>query len=193
MEVERDDAPVLLHAYPALHEDGVAPAVAVEDLLSRQADLDGASRFPRQRGDHDLVAERIGLAAETAAVRGGDHADVRRRHLQYLGQRAVHVMRRLRARPERELAVGGPLRERGVLLHGEVRVPLVEEHVLADEVGGGHGVIHVAELEGDLLVDVPRVGVVVELRRRRGDAVLDGVDVRERLVLHLDQVARLGG
>ena len=84
----------------------MAAAVAVEHLLARQADLHRPVEQHRRLGDDDLVVERIALAAEAAAVRRRDHADVRRRHLERLRERAVHVVRRLRARPEHQLAVG---------------------------------------------------------------------------------------
>ena len=154
----------------------MAAAVAVEDLLAREADLDRAAGAARELGDDDLVAEGIGLPAEAAAVRRGDDADVRGGHREHLRERAVQVVRRLRAGPDRELAVGGPLRERRVLLHREVRVPLVEEEIVGDVVGGGHRVVHAAEVERHRLVDVAVVGVGVDLRRADGDRVLHALD-----------------
>ena len=63
------------------------------------------SGFHREFRDRDLVTERIALAAEAAAVRGGDDPDVGGRHLQHLGQGPMDVVGRLRARPEGQLAV----------------------------------------------------------------------------------------
>ena len=88
----------------------MAAAVAVEDLLARQADLHRPVEHQRRLRDDDLVVERIALAAEAAAVRRGDDADVRGRHRQRLGERAVHVVRRLRARPERRACRRDPAR-----------------------------------------------------------------------------------
>ena len=84
----------------------MAAAVAVEDLLAGERDLDRPAEQQRRPGDDDLVVERIALAAEAAAVGRGDDADVRRRQRQHLGQRAVQVVRRLRRRGDGQLAVG---------------------------------------------------------------------------------------
>ena len=109
--------------------------MAVEDLLARQADLDRPVEHQRRLRDDDLVVERIALAAEAAAVGRGDDADVRGRHRERLGERAMQVVRRLRARVDDELAVGILRRDRRVLLDRQVRVALEEEHIVEDAVG----------------------------------------------------------
>ena len=119
--------PSHLHAGLEPHQHRMAAAMAVEDLLAREADLHRAIEHQRGLGDDHLVVERIALAAEAAAVGRRDDADVRRRHRQRLRERAVHVVRRLRARPEHQLAVGILRRDRGVLLDRQVGVALIEE------------------------------------------------------------------
>src|SRR3712207_6935297 len=57
-----------LFPYTTLFRSGVAAAVAVEDLLARQGDLDGPARHHRELGDGQFVVERVALAAEAAAV-----------------------------------------------------------------------------------------------------------------------------
>ena len=188
LEVHRLDRPVFRHAGPDLHEDRVAAAVAVEDLLARQRDLHGPAGQKRQLRDDDLVVERVALAAEPSPVRAGDHADVRRRHLKDLRQGPVHIVRRLRARPDRDLAVGIDHADGGVLLHREVRAAFVIEGVLEDPVRLAESTLDVAELERDFLVDVPLVAVVVDAGRRLPNRLLDRQDRVERLVLDLDGV-----
>ena len=87
------------------HQHRMASAMAVEHLLAGEADLHRAIEHQRRLGDRDLVIEGIALAAEAAAVRRRDHADVRGRHRERFGERAMDVVRRLRARPQHELAV----------------------------------------------------------------------------------------
>ena len=62
-----------------LHQHRVAAAVAVEDLFARERDLHRPPEEQRRLGGDDLVVERIGLAAEAAAVGRGDDADLRGR------------------------------------------------------------------------------------------------------------------
>ena len=100
------------------------------------------------------MSRRIALAAEAAAVVAGDDADVRGRHLQHARQLAMQVVRILRARPERQLAVALDRGERGVLLHRQVGVALVEEQVLEYVVGLRQRLLDVAELEGLVAMDV---------------------------------------
>ena len=129
------DRAVPLEARLDPHQHGVPAAVDVEDLLAGQRDLDRAAGELGQLARGDLVGERVELAAEAAPDRRRDHADVRLRHVEDLGEQPVHVVRGLGGGPERELAVRAPLGHRGVLLHGQVGVALEVEDVLADQVG----------------------------------------------------------
>src|SRR5438105_1015913 len=88
------------------------------------------------------------------AVWRGDHADVRARHAQHFFQRAVHVVRRLRRRPERQFAVRPEIGDGRVLFHWQVRVAFIVEGILAHVLGLCKAAVHVAEFQRDLLVHV---------------------------------------
>ena len=165
-------------------------AVDVEDFLARERDLHGAPDELRELARGNLVRERIELAAKAAAHGGGDHADVRRRDVEDLCEQAVHVVRRLRRGPERELSVRRPVRDRGVLLQRQVGIAFEEEDVFADEGRRRKGGFHVAELERHVLVDVGPVAVLVDPDLGMRQRVLDGHQGGQRLVLDLDQLAR---
>ena len=184
---------VLLHSRLDLHQDGMAAPVAVEDLLARQADLDGAAGHEGELRDHDLVAEGIAFPAEPAAVGGGDHADPGGRHPEDLRERAVHVVGGLGARPDDELPVGVDPAQGRVLLHRQVGVPLEEVGALQDLVGRFERPFNVPELEGDLLVDVPLVAVRVDPGLGGRERLLRREDRGQRLVLDLDRVHRVEG
>ena len=81
----------------------------------------------------------------------------------------------------------------GVLLHRQVIAALEEEDVLADQVGGVEGRVDVAELERDVLVDVRTVAVLVDPGLGMGERVEDRHEGDKRLVVDLDQPARLLG
>ena len=189
-ELEGGDLTVLLHARLDPHQDGMSAPVRVKDLLPGQGRLHRPARQLGQARHHHLVAERIGLPAEPAAVRGRHDPDVARRELEHLGERPVDVVGCLRRGPEAELAVRRPLGDGGMLLHGKVGVALEEEDVFPDEVGRAEALLHVAELEGDQLVDVVAVPVVVDPRTPLGERGVDRHERGERLVLHLDEVHR---
>ena len=104
----------------------------------------------------------------------------------------MHVVRRLRARPEDELAVAVDRGDGGVLLERQVRAPLIEEEVLEDVIRLGEPLLDVAERERDLLVDVPLVSVFVDTRLRVRKAFFRLGEGSERLVLHRDQIERVG-
>ena len=192
LKVDAGQRPVSLDARPEAHQDGVSAAMAEEDLFAVQRDLDRPLEHERRLRDRDLVVERIALAAEPAAVRRRDDADVRRRHRERLRQRPMHVVRRLRARPEDELAVAVDRGDGGVLLERQVRAPLIEEEVLEDVIRLGEPLLDVAERERDLLVDVPLVSVFVDARLRVREAFFRLGEGSERLVLHRDQIERVG-
>jgi len=72
----------------------------------------------------------VAFAAEAAAVGRGDYANMRSGHFQNFGERAMEVMRRLRAGPDRQLAIGILDGDGSVLLDGEMGAPLEEKSVL---------------------------------------------------------------
>ena len=191
--VHAGDRAVVLHAGLERHQHRMPSAVAVEDLLAGQADLHRPVEHQRRFGDDHLVVERIALAAEAAAVRRRDDADVRRRHRQRPGECAMHVVRRLRARPQHQLAVGILGRHRRVLFDRQVRVALIEERVFEHAVGVGKRLRDVAEPERHRLVNIPAVAVVVDARLGIGEALLGLRVGAQRFVGDADVVERLEG
>ena len=175
------------------HEHRVSAAVHVENFLARQRDLHGAAGELRQLARRDLVGKRIELPSEAAAHRCSDHADVGGRHVEDLGEQAMDVVRRLRGRPQCELAVGPPLGHRRMLFHRQMSIALVEENVLAHEIGACERGFDVTELERDVLVHVRSVAVFVDAHLGMTERLLDRHERGQRLVLDLDQPAgRLG-
>src|ERR1700738_2221603 len=121
------DAAVFFYAGFEIHQDRMAAAVAVENFFASKTDVYCPIENERGFGDYDFVIEGIALAAEAAAVGSGDDANVRGRHLQNFGERAVQIVGSLRAGPDRELAIGIFDGHGGVLLDREMRAALVEE------------------------------------------------------------------
>ncbi len=169
----------------------MAAAVHIEDFLAVEADLHRAAEQDRRLRHHDLVVVQIALAAEAAAVRAGDHAHVRGRNLQRIGEGAMDIVRHLRGRPERELAFAIHRRDRGVLLDWQMRIALVEEQILENVVGLGERFVHVAELEGLKAVDIALLAVALDARLGRRERLLGIGDGLERLVLDVDEIERL--
>ncbi len=179
----RGERAVLADAGLHPHQHRMAAAVAVEDLLAGERDLRRPAELQGHRRADDLVAERIALAAEAAAVGRRHDTNARGREAQHLGQCAVKVMRRLRGRPDGDPAVVLGQCHRRVLLHRQVGVAVVEEGVLEDPVGLGEAGLDVAELHRQELVEVAVVGIGVDLRRGGGERLLDRRDCRQRVVL----------
>ena len=176
-------------AHPHLHR--VASPVHVERLLAVEGDLYRPAGDHRQLGHRDLVGEGVALAAEAAAHRRGDDPDVSHGKVQHPGEGAMHVVGRLGRGPQRQLPVRGVGRQRTVLLHGQVGVALEEVGALEDLVRLLKTGLHLAELEGDRLLDVgaPVPGmdaVVLGLQR-----ALDGKDGIEHLVVDVDEAQGL--
>ncbi len=194
LQIEAGDLAVVGDAGAEAHQHRMPAAMAVEDLLTRETDLYRTVEQQGSLGDDDLVVERIALAAEAAAVGCRDHSNVRGWHRQRLGQRAVQVVRRLRARVDDQLAVRILQGDGRVLLDRQMRVPLEEEHVVEHMVGAGDRLVHVAKLQRDGAVDVTEVAVVVDARLRMLEAVGRRREGPQRLVLDVDELDRaLGG
>ena len=175
-------------AHPHLHR--MASPVHVERLLAVERDLHRPAGDHGQLGHRDLVGEGIALAAETAAHRRGDDPDVPHGQVQHPGKRAVHVVRRLGRGPQGELAVRGVGCQSAVLLHGQVRVALEEVRALEDLVGFLEAGVHLAELEGDGLLDVGAAVPRVDAMALGCQRALDGKDGIEHLVFDVDETQR---
>jgi hypothetical protein len=193
LEVAAGDVAGLREAGLDPHQHRMPAAMRVEDLFTRERDLHRAACQLRELTDDDLVREGIGLAAEAAADRRGDHPDVCGRRVERLGQHAVDVVRCLRRGPQGELAVRRPVGDRRVLLHRQMVVALEEEDVLAHEVRAVEGDVDVAELERHVLVHVRAVAVLVDPHLGTRQRVEDRHERRQRLVVDVDQPARLLG
>ena len=139
-------------------------AMAIEDLLAREADLDGAPRDHRQLRDDDFMRERIALSSEAAAVGDGDDADIFLRQPHSFGQRLVQIVHVLRARPKREFAVMTALGHAGVLLQRQMGTALIKGDVFPDEVGLGKAGFHVAEFIDLSPMDIAEIPVVMDAR-----------------------------
>src|SRR6202035_236527 len=108
----------------------MAAAMTIKNLFACQANLDGPIEHESGFCYNDFVIERIAFPAEAAAVRRGDHANMRGRHFQHFGERTMKVMRGLRAGPNSQFAIGILDGDRCVLLDGKVGAPLEEKSVL---------------------------------------------------------------
>jgi len=192
LEMHSGDRSIALHPGAHPHQRRVAAAMTVEHLFARQRDLHWSAGHHRELRDRDLVTERIALAAEAPAVRRRDDANPCGRQLQHLGERAVHVVRRLRRRPQRQLAVGRPHRHRRVLLHRQVGVAFEEKQIFAHQIPVSDPGLGIAELEIDQLVEIAAVGVVVNLRLGMRDGGFGRVEGFERLVVYPDQICGCG-
>ena len=192
LQVHGGQLALLAHAGAEFHQYRVPAAVQVEHFFARQADFHRPPEHQRRFGHHNFMIRRIALAAEPAAVVAGDHADMRRRYLQRPRQLAMQIVRILRARPKRELAVAVARGERGVLLHRHMGVALEEEHVLEYVVRLRQRLLDIAELERLVAMDVARLAIVVNARLRMRQSFLGRGNRRQRLIFHFDQFQRLG-
>src|SRR5437764_2743723 len=134
------------------------------------------------------MIEGVALTAESAAVRRGDDAHARGRELQYFRHRAMHVMRRLRRGPQRQLSIGRPQRDRRVLLHRQMRAAFEKEQVLAYDVAFRDSRVGISELEVYELVQVAAIAVIVDARVGMGDGFLGSRDGLQWLGAELDQI-----
>src|SRR5579863_274952 len=129
LEVDAGDLSVLCHARTKPHEDWMSAAMAIEDLLAREGEFHGPVEKERSLRRDDLMAERVALAAEPAAVGRRDYSDVRGRHRQDLGEGEVDVVRGLCGGIDDQLAVRIGETDGRVLLERQMRAALEEEDV----------------------------------------------------------------
>ena len=209
------DLAVLAHA--ELEADvGLRPAaMGDEGLLAVDHHAHAAAGAAREQRGDQLDVERFRAATEAAADVRLDHADARHVHVEDLRQHQMHVIGHLRAGVDgHALALGVVARERGVHLHLVLADLGAIVGTLAHEVGALEALLHAAELEQHVALDVVRplrVVVAGALRHRRlrgvvrgqfahleldeaeralGGGVVDGGDRRDRLAAIAHLVAR---
>ena len=173
-----------------------------EHLVARHHHLHRTPRLLRQLHGERLEVDVV-LAAEAAAELGRRHLHLRDVHRQQLGDLGPHHEVALRRGPDLGDAAVGVVRDRGLRLDVALVRRLGAELALDDDVGLGETGVDVAELGGQHGREVRRLGrrrrdalgdlVLVQQRRVGGHRLLDVDDVRQHLVLDLDQLQRALG
>ncbi len=175
---------------------------AAEHLLAVHYHFHGPAGLLGQRQRHRLQIDQ-GLAAEAAADLGRDRPDVRDVDAEEFGAiGADHELTLARA-PDRALPVGGERDDAGVrldigLMHGLARIAALD-----DDIGVAEAGIDIALGKADPLGDVRGMGrlrvdplgedVVVQQGRLGLHRLFDVDDVRQHVVVDLDQRAGLLG
>ena len=170
-----------------------------ELLAAGEDELDGAARCTGERC-HVALEVEVALGAEAAAEEGHDHAHVRLRDLQRLGDAAAGRVGHLRRRPHRHL-VALPLRHDRARLDRDAVHRVGHVAALDDDVGvGERGVdvpLHDRRVAERVVVTTERLRALVRLpvgmdeRRVVGQRRLEIGHDGQRLVVDLDQRRRL--
>src|SRR3989338_1625677 len=108
----------------------MASAMAIENLLAGQGELDRAPGPPGEIGRTDIVGKRVELSSESAAERGDDDAYALFRHREDLRDDPPEMKGSLAGAPQGELVVL-PDREGGMFLERKVRIALIKKKVRA--------------------------------------------------------------
>ena len=198
-----DDLAVLAHGGLDADVQPLAHIGILELVLARVGQLDRAARTTHGQRNDDAFERGAGLAAEAAAHRLADDADLVQREVERLRQRAPHRKRRLARRPDRQLAIRHVLRGAGVRLDGHVLHVRDVEAVVKHAVRLRKRAVRVALAQDVVVRDVRPlfgiedgqhlVGVQVRMdeRRIRLHAVQRVEHRRQLLILHLDEPAGL--
>ncbi len=193
-EMQCSDLPVALDAGLDPHQNRMTTAMRVKNLFTRQREFHGATGQHRKFACDNFVRERVGLAAESAADRRGDHANMSARNLQCFFERAMNIVGRLRRAVKREPTIRRKISNARMFFHRQMCVAFVEKHVLAHVLGSFESRLKIAEFERDKFVDIVMIGVRVNLRKFFVERVAHGHDGRERFVRDVNQLKRaLGG
>ena len=175
----------------------------LELVLPGIGQLDRAARAAHGQRDDDALQRGAGLAAEAAADRLADDADLVQREIKGFRQRAAHRKGGLAGGPDGQLAVGHVLRGAGVGLNGHMLYMRDVEAVVEHAVGLGKGLLRVALSENIVVGDVRAllriedgqhlVGMQIGVneRRVRLHAFQRVKDRGQLLVFHLDEAAGL--
>jgi hypothetical protein len=174
--------------------DGLARVRGAAEEL--RAVLDPLHRAPRVDGDEgrdDVLGGDADLEAERAPHVGSDHAHVRLVHAQAVRELGPQEVRRLRGGPQLErVGVLHPARDHPPRLDRRPAHPVDAERALHGHGGVGQPSVRLASPHRRLHDDVAGNGGM-ELRRPRGERVLDAHGVRQRFVVDVDQLERVLG
>src|SRR6185436_2105279 len=135
---------------------------------------------------------QIALATETTAVRTRNHANVSSWHRKRASQRAMHVMRDLGARPERQLAIAVEQRDGCMLFDGQMGIALEEKNILEHVICSREGRIDVAKLDRLTAMYISLFAVPMNAHLWIAQCLFRGGQRRERLIRHIDEFGGLG-
>ena len=192
------------HAQPAHPPVGVDRGIDFERLFTcvtrdhqvlaaRLDPLDRATEDLRGGGERDVVARDLALRPEATADVAGADVHVGERDPEQLGERHLEWVRSLVAHLVLELATAGVVGgDRAAGLHRRVRDAVLHVSPRDHAVGGVEHRVDIAPRHDVLGGDV-RVELVPERRAGGVGRVLHRDDGRERLVVHVDELGRVGG
>ncbi len=168
--------------------------VAEERLGARADPFDRTpDRLRAKQHERHLVIDR-GLHAEAAADVAGDDADAAFRDLQHrMGQLGAEIMGALQGRVDGVAILDGVVfADRAARLHGGAGDAVDDEIGAHHAMGAGEGGIGLGLVAFEMdEADIVRA-IVPHARRARCDRVLAGNHGRQRLVIDLDQLGRVG-
>ncbi len=197
-EIGGDDPPVPLGADLDLDNPARGRPGPAEHFLAAHHHLDRPARLLGHRQGQRLeIDER--LAAEPAADLGRDRADLRNIDAEQFGAIGAHHELALARAPDRALAVGRHRDDAGMRLDISLVHRLRRVAALDDDIGLAEPGFGVALGEGHPLGDVRRMGrlgidalgeqIVVQQRSVGLHRLFDVDDVRQHMVVDLDQLA----
>ena len=188
--LDRRDVAVLRRRERELVDDVASVDRSHVVLGSLLRPLHRAAETACERDRERALAVDLELRAEASTDVGCDHADLGLGDAEHELQREARDVRRLRRRPERDLAGRADLREHATGLDRVRDEPRLVVAARDDDVGGVDRCLDVVGLE---LPDVAlvRAEVLVHERSAVRERLLDVGVRRERLVVDLDELRRV--
>ncbi len=113
-----------------------------------------------------------------------------RRHLQNFRQRAMQIVRRLCAAPNRQLSLRVSYCHGSVLLDRKMCVPLIKKSILEHFVRFLKPLVYIAKFQRHALMNVSFFPVLMNPRHRSRQRFFRVGDRRQNLVIHINQVQR---
>src|SRR6266498_5367835 len=119
------------------------------------------------------MIEWIALAAESASVWRGNHANMAGRNFENFSQGSMNVVWRLSGTPKCQLVIRIEMSNGGVLLHRQMGVAFIEENIFSNQIGFSEPLVRLAEFQAYFLMNVAAVAVFMNARLINTDAFFD--------------------
>src|SRR5258706_5037615 len=195
-KVHRRQCSIMADAGLDPHFDRMASSMDQKHFLASTGDFYWPAGATSEFGGTDFMREWVALPTKSAANIGCNHRNMRLWHSQHFAQLAVHIMRRLRRRPQGQLAanrIGGirlPVCNAGMRFNRSMVVAFIVKPVFTDVIRFGKTGLDLTKFIRNGFVNIANTRFIVNFHFGMRQRLINTHQSGQHLIFYLNELYR---